>query len=254
MFSNYHTHTTYCDGVDSPEALVLEALRLGCPEIGFSGHSYLPGDESWCMTEEGTVEYCSEIRRLQLLYADRITIRLGVEQDILSTIDRSLFDYVIGAVHYVEKDGVRWSVDESRLGFRRMVSEAFSGDYYAAAEAYFALVGELYERTQCDVVAHFDLFTKFNEGNAFFNTSDPRYVHAAIAAMDQLARCPVLLEVNTGAMARGYRSAPYPESALISRWLSEGKELILSSDCHDKKQLLYGFDALRDLPRRETLC
>ena len=33
MFSNYHTHTTYCDGADTPEELVLEAIRLGCPEL-----------------------------------------------------------------------------------------------------------------------------------------------------------------------------------------------------------------------------
>ena len=39
MFSNFHTHTVFCDGADSPEELVLEALRLGCPEIGFSGRS-----------------------------------------------------------------------------------------------------------------------------------------------------------------------------------------------------------------------
>ena len=27
MFSNFHTHTVFCDGADSPEELVLEALR-----------------------------------------------------------------------------------------------------------------------------------------------------------------------------------------------------------------------------------
>ena len=44
MESNYHTHSTFCDGADSPEELVIEAIRLGCPEIGFSGHSYLKED------------------------------------------------------------------------------------------------------------------------------------------------------------------------------------------------------------------
>ena len=36
--SNYHTHTCFCDGKNTPEEMVLEAIRLGCPEIGFSGH------------------------------------------------------------------------------------------------------------------------------------------------------------------------------------------------------------------------
>ena len=46
-FSNFHTHTILCDGKDRPEELVLEALRLGCPAIGFSGHSYAPYDEAY---------------------------------------------------------------------------------------------------------------------------------------------------------------------------------------------------------------
>ena len=50
MFSNYHTHTTYCDGANTPEELVLEAIRLGCPELGFSGHSHL-AEDSCSMSE-----------------------------------------------------------------------------------------------------------------------------------------------------------------------------------------------------------
>ena len=55
-YSNYHTHTHFCDGADSPEAIVREALRLGCPEIGFSGHSYLPEDTG-SMSPENTAAY-----------------------------------------------------------------------------------------------------------------------------------------------------------------------------------------------------
>ena len=88
MLPNYHTHTRFCDGADSPEELILEALRLGCPEIGFSGHSYIEG-ENWCMSAEGTEQYIREICRLKEQYRDRIRIRLGIEQDILSDIDRN---------------------------------------------------------------------------------------------------------------------------------------------------------------------
>ena len=42
QFSNFHTHTCLCDGKDRPEDLVQEALRLGCPALGFSGHAYAP--------------------------------------------------------------------------------------------------------------------------------------------------------------------------------------------------------------------
>ena len=255
MFSNFHTHTVFCDGADSPEELVLEALRLGCPEIGFSGHSHL-AEDSGSMSEQGTLDYCAEIRRLQKKYEGRIRVRLGIEQDIFSDIDRSLFDYVIGAVHYVEKNGRKYAVDESPESFLFAVENAYSGDFLAMAEDYYALVAALPEKTGCDVIAHFDLITKYNEGGALFSTADPRYVAAADAALDRLlAASPrPLLEVNTGAMARGWRSEPYPERRLLDRWLNGGGKLLLSSDCHDRCNLLYAFDRLADIPHVEILC
>ena len=253
MFSNYHTHTTYCDGADTPEELVLEAIRLGCPEIGFSGHSHLRED-ACSMSEADTLAYCREVTRLKETYADRIAVRLGIEQDIFSEIDRSLFDYVIGAVHYVEKEGALFAVDDGRETLISTVNTAFGGDFYACAEAYYELVGSLYERTGCNVIAHFDLITKYNEGNALFDSKDPRYLAAADRALERLMACPVLLEVNTGAMARGYRTEPYPAPRYRQRWLDAGKELIFSSDCHDRRFLLYGFEELKGIPHRETLC
>lgn len=53
QFSNFHTHTCLCDGKDRPEDLVQEALRLGCPALGFSGHAYAPYDGDYCMSRRG---------------------------------------------------------------------------------------------------------------------------------------------------------------------------------------------------------
>ena len=253
MFSNYHTHTTFCDGLDSPEELVLEAIHLGCPEIGFSGHSHLEEDTG-SMSEQGTIRYCEEIRRLQKFYEQQIRIRLGIEQDYFSHIDRTLFDYVIGAVHYVEKNGKKYAIDLSREEFQRTAEEVYAGDYYSLVEDYYDLVGSLFEITHCDVIAHFDLITKYNEGNRFFDCDHPRCRRAADEALKKLMEVPVLLEINTGAISRGYRTEPYPERRLWEKWLAAGKELILSSDCHDRRNLLFGFEELREIPHRETLC
>ncbi|MCR5088949.1 MAG: histidinol-phosphatase [Oscillospiraceae bacterium] len=239
--NNYHTHTRYCDGADTPEELIQEALRLGCSELGFSGHSHLEEDTG-SMSDSGTLIYCAEIRRLAERYRGLITIRLGIEQDIFSEIDRGLFDYVIGAVHYVEKDGIRRAVDESRESFLETVNTLYNGDFYALSEDYFALVSQLWERTHCDIIAHFDLVTKYNEGDCLFRTDHPRYLAAAESALRALLSSPATLEINTGAMARGWRSEPYPQQRWIDMWKTAGGRLILSSDCHDKRNLLYGFD------------
>ena len=92
QFSNFHTHTCLCDGKDRPEDLVQEALRLGCPALGFSGHAYAPYDGDYCMSPAGTEEYKAEIRRLQEKYAGQIRIYLGIEQDFYSPASTEGYD------------------------------------------------------------------------------------------------------------------------------------------------------------------
>ena len=54
MLYNYHTHTTYCDGKNTAEEMVQQAISLGISQIGFSGHSYTEFDLEPCMSREGT--------------------------------------------------------------------------------------------------------------------------------------------------------------------------------------------------------
>ena len=64
-----------------------------------------PGGEGWCMSPEGAAAYRAEIARLKTAYADRIRIFCGVEQDLCSETGTEEYDYVIGAVHCLSKDG-----------------------------------------------------------------------------------------------------------------------------------------------------
>lgn len=247
QLSNYHTHSSFCDGKDEPEEIVREALRLGCPELGFTGHAHVSFDDS-CMTTEGTEAYKREIRRLREKYRAQIRILLGVEQDYFSDLPTDDYEYVIGSVHYVLKDGRYLSVDESREAFLSHVEECYGGDFYAFAEAYYALVARVYEKTKCRIVGHFDLITKYNEDDVLFDTAHPRYRRAALAALDALADKPVLFEINTGAISRGCRRTPYPAPWILEELNARGAELILSSDCHRKEDLLFGLEPWRAYP------
>lgn len=253
-YSNYHTHSRLCDGKDSLEELVQKAVELGCPEIGFSGHSYTAFDEGYCMSVEQYREYMDEISRLREVYGGRISILAGIEQDYYSDEIPEGLDYVIGSVHYVLKDGRYLSVDLSEEDFCSSVREHYDGDYLAFAEDYYRVMGDIYNKTHCDIIGHFDLITKFNERNRLFDTHDERYVRAVMSALDaideSLARNAesgegpgtVLFEINTGAMARGYRTEAYPSDAIVAELFRRGHQLMLNSDCHNKEQLLFGFD------------
>ncbi len=129
-----------------------------------------------------------------------------------------------------------------------MVRDFYDGDVYALCEQYFATVARVYEKTRCDIVGHFDLVTKFNEGNCRFDTTHPRYRKAALAALDALESAPVLFEINTGAIARGYRTQAYPENWLLEEMIRRHLPLLLSSDCHDRRNLLCAFEDYSSLP------
>lgn len=79
----------------------------------------------------GVPKYQAEVRALAEKYQDKIEILCGVEQDACSTLhDRGLC-YVVGSVHYVEKNGMYYCVDESPEVLEQGIREGFGGDVYA---------------------------------------------------------------------------------------------------------------------------
>ncbi len=237
---NFHTHTNLCDGKNSLEEMVKKAIELGFSALGFSGHAYTPCEPEYSMNPDETAIYQSEISRLRRKYGDKIDIFRGIEMDYYSYQNTSCFDYVIGSVHYLEKDGVYYSIDGSVERFVR-TTEAFGGDVYSFIEAYYDTLSDVVRKTNADIIGHFDLIEKFNEGEKFFSRSHPRYIAAAERALDSLLKTNAVFEINTGAMARGYRSVPYPEKWILERIIDGGARVILSSDCHDAEMLDFAY-------------
>lgn len=247
MFNNFHMHSTFCDGRDTVPAMAEAAKALGCREIGFSGHSWLDFDPDWTMSPDAAADYRAAVTALKGSLAPDMKVFLGIEQDYCSPTDElPLYDYVIGGVHCVFRDGHYISVDLDADAQRSGVEQWYGGDASAFAEDYYALVGDLYEKTHCDIIAHFDLITKFIERDDLLDVDDPRFVKAERAALDRLIACPAVIEINTGAISRGYRTAPYPSERVLETLGKAGKPVILSSDSHATDTILFGFeDAMR---------
>ncbi len=240
--SDFHMHTTFCDGKNTAEEMVLSAIEKGLEAIGFSGHSFLVTQESWTMDPtDDYAAYRREIRRLKEKYSGQITIYCGIEQDALSPEPTDAFDYRIGSTHFIGDGERNFAVDASPAELVAGVDRMFGGDMYAAARRYFELEGQVLEKTHADIIGHFDLITKYNEGNAYFDTSDPRYRNAAFAALEQLLPYGVPFEVNTGAISRGWRSAPYPELPFLDYIAAHGGSFVLSSDSHKAETIAFAF-------------
>ena len=57
--------------------------------------------------------------------------------------------------------------------------------------------------------------------------------------LKKLENAPVLYEVNTGGMARGYLDSFYPETFILDYLGQKAKTFILGADCHNPDKLLY---------------
>ena len=232
---NYHTHTYYCDGKNSPEEMVLKAIELGFNILGFSGHGHTNRDSSYCMSFEKTKKYIEDITFLKEKYKEKILILCGIEQDMISTDDVSSFDYVIGSTHYIIKGEKFYPVDGSSEEFHNLLETVYNGDILGFAKEYFENVSHVYEKTNCDIIGHFDLLSKNFERCNIKETDE--YLFYAENAVKKLVKLNVPFEINTGAIARGYRTTPYPSENILKMIKNYGGKIIFTSDCHNKDYL-----------------
>ena len=243
MRGDFHTHSTLDDGKSSLEEMAAAAWAAGLTHFGFSGHSYCPLEEDYCIPREKIPEYLARARAVQARYAGEMEVFVGLELDLLGERPEGL-DYTICG-----GDGRHFAVDESSETAWQCVEELFGGDWYHYTDAYYDQVALLPERTGCDWIGHFDLVTKFNERAPAFDEESPRYLRRALEVMEHLVRSGTAFEVNTGAMARGYRTAPYPGRKLLCALREFGGEIILNSDSHHTSHLCHGFPEAAELVR-----
>ncbi|MBQ6343508.1 MAG: histidinol-phosphatase HisJ family protein [Anaerolineaceae bacterium] len=240
--ADLHIHSCFCDGKDTPEDIVQNAIAKGMREIGILTHSNVFSDEEYRVRQEKFHAFIAEISRLKEKYSGRIGIRCGVEQDLYSFFPTDHFDYVIGSQHFIKRGEKYYPVDNNEKTLLKIVEEVFDGDFFELAKEYYRMEKEIIDRTGAGIIGHFDLITKFNEGGRLFDTSDERYVSFWKETVDHLLPYGVPFEINTGAISRGYRTLPYPEADIISYIKEKGGKLILSSDSHWKETVGFMFE------------
>lgn len=238
--ADFHTHTTYCDGANTPREMVEAAYRKGFTDFGISGHAdFSMVEPGFGMSDETLEKYKQELLGLREEFAGRMNIYLGIELDCLGPVQKA--EYAIGSTHCVEKQGEYISVDDTEEKLADGVERLWKGDWYAFARDYFELEATVYDRTGCDWVGHFDLLTKFNEGFKYFDETKDDYIEPALAAMKRLHREGLPFEINTGAMSRGYRTAPYPSKKLLRELFLMGGRIMINSDSHHVSGIGWGF-------------
>ncbi|MBQ1272584.1 MAG: histidinol-phosphatase [Clostridia bacterium] len=244
---NYHSHTNFSDGNNTPEEMIQAAIAKGFHSIGISDHACMTYHADWVIPPSRMEEYLKTLRELQAKYADQIKVYVGLEQDATAMPLPNGLDYYIGSVHCVKKNGRNIEVDNTAQILRNAIQDCYGGDADGLAEDYYALVASYADDDQVAFIGHFDLITKFDEKESPIFPSTPRYTAAWQKAALRLIEAGKIFEINTGAIARGYRTSAYPCNEILQFLGEHGAKVVVSSDCHSADRIDCAFHLAEEL-------
>lgn len=251
-WTNYHSHTTFCDGSHAMADYVQEAIAKGMQAYGVSGHGPLGFAPKWAIPWDQMPAYQAEFARLKTRHSDQIELYLGMEIDYipgqswwdqLGVHLRSL-DYTIGSVHHVEAfdDGRYWEVDGEHDVFVEGLDRIFKGDIRAAISRYYELTRWMVMLENPDVVGHLDKIKLQNTGNFFFSETDQWYREEIRKTLKIIARMGCIVEVNTRGLYTGQCLDLYPSQWILEQVHAMGIPVTINSDTHSPSEVTAGYE------------
>ena len=242
--ADYHVHTKWCNhAAGEMREYVRAALAHGLTEIGFAEHMpiTIPLEEKLYLSRDEVPLFADEAHRLQDEYAGRINILIGAECDfapgqeaeIEAVIAACPFDYVYGAIHFI--DG--WSHDNPSYQDRWR-----QADVAAVYRRYYALLEQAARSGFYDIIAHFDLVKKFG------HQPHEDVCEAEADAAHAVARAGMTVEINTA----GYdvpAAEQYPSARILRLLRERNVPICFGSDAHRPEHVARHFDKARGLAR-----
>lgn len=239
MLADYHVHTEFSDDSAYPmENVVKDAIHLGLNEICITDHVDYGVKVDWnsgkdILYRHGNPlvnvdypRYSAEIERLQRLYGDQLTIKMGMEFGVQThTIPqfealfrRYPFDFIILSIHQVE-DREFWTQDFQKGRTQREYNERYYEEMLRVVKAY----------KDYSVLGHMDLIKRYDEAGIYpFEQIRPFIAEILkIVVADGKG-----IEVNTSSHRYGLiDSTPSQELLRLYRDLG-GKIVTIGSDSH----------------------
>ena len=251
MWSNIHTHSTWCDGTSTPSEIVEAAVESGMPSIGFSSHGPLPFPCNWCLPPARFEAYVEALRQLD--HSSAIPVFVGLEVDFIPGLIgpadfKNELDFTIGAVHFVDGEETnRWEADNNLDVFSAGLQQYFNGDVRKAVERYFELIRLMLEHSTPDVLGHMDRIRVHNISRSFFDESSSWFRTALSDTLELAVAKNVVVEVNTRGMYKRNLGEPYPSKFALKRLAELRASIMLASDAHHVHDLTRGFQAANQI-------
>lgn len=253
--TNYHCHTTYCDGRASMDDFLRFAVHRGFTSFGFSSHAPLPFATAWTMEWDRMEDYLDEFRRMKQRYAGRLELCIGLEIDYLgeeSNPSKACFrslplDFRIGSVHMLPARNGRWvDIDCPPDQFAQVVDGCFGGNLDEVVRLYYRQLEAMLDAGGFDIVGHPD---KMHYNASCYRPGlldEPWYDALVRDYFAKIVRKGYVVEVNT----KAYPDVGtfFPNARYFSYLHQLGALVQVNSDAHYPDRISCGrAEALRTL-------
>lgn len=222
---NYHTHTKRCQhAIGNEEEYILEAIKGGYTELGFSDHTPWEYDSLFIpfmrMKETQLDDYVYTLRKLRDKYKDQISIKIGLE-----------VEYFERYMPWLEKQLKDKEIDYIILGNHYDSSDEY-GVYYGSPINYQSFIKYI---NQCMKAIDTGLFSYIAHPDlARFNENDYRYVKEYTRLCEHAKAKDIPLEFNLLGF-KGHRHYPNPVFwKIVSK---VGNKVIIGTDAHEPYRL-----------------
>ena len=246
-YTNYHTHTSFCDGADVPANYCKTALLKGITSLGFSAHAPLPFPCKWTLPLNRFNEYISNIEILKQEFDGKIEIYCGLEIDyipalwetIKSQYNFSRLNYLIGSIHFIDAfaDGSPWTIDGSNDEFRKGFREVFDNNSHAVIRKYFQYTREMIDVVQPKIIGHIDKIKMQHNGDCLVPETDVVYRDEIFKTLEKIASSGNIVEINTRGVYRRNESDFYPSFWIIQEMARLKIPVMVNSDAHRPEEL-----------------
>jgi histidinol-phosphatase (PHP family) len=247
-WTNYHSHSRYCDGSNEMEDYLHEAIRQKIRVYGFSSHAPMTISTPWAMPYEKVAQYLEEGEYLKQKFEDLIEVYLGMEVDFIpevvgptSSFIRSLkLDYIIGSIHFVDSfpdSGQPWEIDGKTSLFKKGLKKIFKGNIKKAIKRYYALTRQMLEEQCPEILGHLDKIKIHNRKEFFFDETEDWYKKEINKTLKVLAKSGSILEVNTRGIYKKKSIETYPSPWILKKALTLKIPVMINSDAHHPQEV-----------------
>lgn len=247
MWTNFHTHSSYCDGKGELSSFTAKAIELNMRTLGFSSHAPLPFDCKWCMKKELLPTYLTEIKKLRDQHPE-LEFYTGLESDYIPEIVspaqfKPQLDYVIGSIHFVEQfpDGTPWEIDGLHHNFLQGLEKIFNNNIREAVCRYYELTREMISKGKPDVVGHLDKVKIQNIDEKFFPENESWYQQEVLKTIDTIEEAGIIVEVNTRGIYQRKSATTYPSPWILEILHQRNIPVMINSDAHHPDDLINQF-------------